>query len=142
MSSSLAEVQDHAHEDEFDVLLTHSDRARANLRARGTLDADSAPLLAEIIAGHVRAGRRFIRLDIGCLAFADREALLVVRRAHRLVLDARGTLILTRVTESHRLTFAAGGLERELFIVPLSAHESAAPDGYLPEPDGFFQAPT
>lgn len=126
MSRSLAEVQHYANEGEFDVLTTQSDTARANLRASGTLDSSSAALLAEVIAGHVRVRRRFLRLDVADLVIADLDALDILRQAHHLVLQARGTLILTRVSATLRATFAQAGLETELFIVPPSAHELAS----------------
>jgi anti-anti-sigma regulatory factor len=124
MSSSLVEVQQNANEGEFDVLTSESDTARANLRARGTLDSSSAPLLAEVIAGHVRARRRFLRLDVANLVIADLDALDILRQAHHFVLRARGTLILTRVTDALRTSLARAGLDRELFIVPPSSHEA------------------
>lgn len=128
MSSSLLEVPEDASEGGFDIRTTDTSAGRANLRARGILDSSSAPVLAEVIAGHVRAGRRFLRLDLADLRIADPDALEIVRRAHHLVLRARGTLILTRVPEGLRATFARAGLDTELFILPPSAYEATRPD--------------
>jgi anti-anti-sigma factor len=116
------DVQDDTTERGFDMLVTASDSARANLTARGRLDSSNAPLFVELIADHLRARRRFLRLDVAELLFADPAALTAIRQAHQLALRARGTLILIRVSDQVRRTFARSGLDTELFIVPDTAH--------------------
>jgi len=125
MSSSVADVQDGTNEGEFDVVITESDAARAHLRARGRLDSSNAPLLVEVIVGHLRARRRFLRLDVGDLVIADPAAMAAIKQAHQLALRARGTLILIKVPDALRHTFARAGLDTELFMLPPAAHDVA-----------------
>lgn len=81
----------------FDVRTSRCDAARANLSVSGDLDADGAAVLAQVIDGHVRAGRRFLRLHLGGVRSLGDAAMLVIARAHEQLLAARGTLILTGV---------------------------------------------
>jgi anti-anti-sigma regulatory factor len=107
---------------DFDVRTTNTDTYRASLRVRGQLDRSSAPVLAETIAGHLRSRRRFLRLDVRDLTIADQAAAHVLVEAHRRLLAARGTLILTGV--GAKLERALGSLAGELFTVPPSAYEA------------------
>ncbi|WAX56477.1 STAS domain-containing protein [Jatrophihabitans cynanchi] len=107
----------------FDVVTTTYDRFRAALRVRGGLDATSAPVLAEVIAGHLRAGRRFVRVDVLGARVCDPGAAMMLLEAHRTLLAARGTLILTGVTRALHRALELAGLAQDLFIVPACAHE-------------------
>jgi anti-anti-sigma regulatory factor len=127
MSSSLAEVQDGTNDCEFDVVITESDAVRAYLRARGRLDSSNAPLLVEVIAGHLRARRRFLRLDVAELVIADSAAMAAIKQAHQLALRARGTLILIKVSDALRHSFEQADLDTELFMLPPAAHDVAEP---------------
>jgi len=128
MSSALIDPKTRAGEaasDSFDVHTTAYDRFRAALRVRGGLDAASAPVLAEVIAGHLRARRRFVRLDVLGLQICDPGAARVLLEAHRSLLAERGTLILTGVTRTLHHALEQAGLAQDLFTVPACAHEQA-----------------
>ena len=123
MSTALQETGQYADNHQLDIITVQSDSTRAILRARGTLDSSNAPLLAEVIAGHVRSRRRFLRLDVSRLSIADADALTVIVEAHQALLAVRGTLILTGVTDPVRSTLAGAGLDRHLFLVQPMACE-------------------
>ena len=128
MSSALidpATRAGNAANESFDVVTTAYDRFRADLRVRGGLEAASAPVLAEVIAGHLRARRRFIRLDVLGLRICDPGAAHVLLDAHRNLLAERGTLILTGVTRALHHALEQAGLAQDLFTVPACAHEQA-----------------
>ena len=56
----------------------------------GDLDDDGAAVLGEVIEGHVRTGRRFLRLhSAACARWATRRS-VVIARAHEQLLAARG----------------------------------------------------
>ncbi len=142
MSSALIDPTTRAGEaasDCFEVRTTAYDRFRAALRVRGGLDAASAPVLAEVIAGHLRARRRFVRLDVLGLRICEPGAARVLLEAHRTLLAARGTLILTGVTRSLHHALEQAGLAQDLFTVPVCAHEEAnhAPAGQLASARSF-----
>jgi anti-anti-sigma regulatory factor len=81
----------------FDVRTSTCDATRANLNVSGDLDADGAAVLEQVIEGHVRAGRRFLRLEMGGVRTVGDAATVVIARAHEQLLASRGTLILTGV---------------------------------------------
>jgi anti-sigma B factor antagonist len=82
------------------------DRTTALVRAVGEWDLANAHLLAEQLEEHETAGRRFVRLDVSAVSFLDCTCLEVLVAAHRRLLAARGTLVLTGVTP--RLTRLIG----------------------------------
>ena len=82
----------------FDVRTSSCDAIRANLTVSGDLDDDGAAVLSEVIEGHIRAGRRFLRLHLGGVRSLGDAAMVVIARAHEQLLAGRGTLILTGVS--------------------------------------------
>lgn len=82
----------------FDVRTSSCDATRANLTVSGDLDDDGAAVLSEVIEGHIRAGRRFLRLHLGGVRGLGDAAMVVIARAHEQLLAGRGTLILTGVS--------------------------------------------
>ena len=84
----------------FDVRTLRGDATRANIRVSGDLDADGASVLAHVIEGHLRAGRRFLRLHIGGVRTMSQDAIDVIATAHEQLLARRGTMILTGVSSS------------------------------------------
>jgi len=81
----------------FDVRTSSCDSIRANLTVSGDLDDDGAAVLGEVIEGHIRTGRRFLRLHLGGVRTLGDAAMVVIARAHEQLLAGRGTLILTGV---------------------------------------------
>jgi anti-anti-sigma regulatory factor len=117
------ETESRTGAESFEVRTLHSDTYRANLRATGRLDLASAPLLAEVISGHLRNRRRFIRLEVAELHLADAAAVATLERLHRQLLAARGTLILTGVLPAFERVLIAAGVAGELFTLPPPAAE-------------------
>jgi anti-anti-sigma regulatory factor len=83
---------------QFEVHTVRCDALRANVAVSGDLGAGGAAVLAHVIDGHVRSGRRFLRLDIGGVRTLGAAALEVLVAAHDQLLARRGTLILTGVS--------------------------------------------
>jgi anti-anti-sigma regulatory factor len=81
----------------FDVRTTRCDAVRATLHLSGDLDEGGAAVLAQVIDGHVRAGRRFLRMGVGGLRSLGDAAVDVIACAHDWLLAAKGTMILTGV---------------------------------------------
>jgi anti-anti-sigma regulatory factor len=107
----------------FDVRTSRCDATRANLSVSGDLGSDGAAVLEQVIDGHLRAGRRFLRLHLGGVRSLGDAAMVVIARAHEQLLAGRGTLILTGV-EGHveaALRLAAPG--SPLLLVPASPVE-------------------
>jgi anti-anti-sigma regulatory factor len=127
MSSALVDVDQPADWDRFDVQTTLCDGPRAVLRAMGRLDHATANLLADVLSSHLRAHRRYLRLEVSGLSVAEPDALAVIADVHQRLLSARGTLILTGVTTEFMGTLAEVGLDRQLFTVQPLACDVAAP---------------
>jgi anti-anti-sigma regulatory factor len=112
------------HNPGFDVRTTRCDATRAMLDLSGNLDDGAAAVLAEVIDGHVRAGRRFLRMYVGGVGSLGHAAVEVIAGAHDRLLAAKGTMILTGVraqTETALLTAAPGC--RLLLVGPTAAEE-------------------
>lgn len=97
------------------------DDDRAYLRASGHLDLGGADVLRAVVDGHVRAGRRYLRLDVGNVSWFGPLALNVLVATHRQLLDDRGTLVLTGVRPELAEMFALSGAE--LFQIAPTAAE-------------------
>lgn len=95
------------------------DRSRALIRAAGEWDLARANVLAQLLAEHERAGRSYVRLDLGDVTFIDCTCLDVLVSAHRRLLVARGTLVLTGVTRRIARLLSATGLDQVLLWTSL-----------------------
>jgi len=96
------------------------DRTRTLVRADGEWDLANAHVLADALAEHQRAGRRFVRLDISAVTFLDCACLEVLAAAHVRLLGARGTLVLTGVPARITRLLNLAGLAQVLFTTSLS----------------------
>lgn len=108
---------------EFDVRTVRTDATRATLEISGRLDLRSAPLLAEVIDGHLRAGRRYLRLNVAAMTDLDREGADVLVACHDRLLGVRGTLILTGVGDTVERTLRERDLDDRLFLIAPTAAE-------------------
>jgi anti-sigma B factor antagonist len=102
------------------------DRSQALVRATGEWDLANADLLGELLAEHDQAGRRFVRLDVSSVTFLDCACLEVLVAAHRRLLAARGTLVLTGVPARLTRLLRAAGLDDVLLTTNVSDLEAAA----------------
>ncbi|HEY7047713.1 MAG TPA: STAS domain-containing protein [Jatrophihabitantaceae bacterium] len=108
------------------------DRSRALVRAVGEWDLANAEALAEMLEEHEKAGRRFVRLDVSAVSFLDCTCLDVLVTAHRRLLAARGTLVLTGVTPRLTRLLSLARLDRVMLTTSLSdldARSEHAPRG-------------
>lgn len=108
----------------FDVRTSRSDATRANITLTGDLDEDAAAVLAEVIDGHVRAGRRFLRMHVGGLRSLSHASVDVIARAHDRLLGVRGTLILTGVVGPVEAVLRSAAPGSPLFLLPPTASEN------------------
>jgi anti-anti-sigma regulatory factor len=107
----------------FDVRTARCDATRANLHLSGDLDDGAAAVLDHVIDGHVRAGRRFLRLHVGGLRSLGGDAVNVIARAHDRLLAVRGTMILTGVGGPVEAALRAAAPGSPLFMLPPNAAE-------------------
>lgn len=106
----------------FDVRTSTCDATRANLDVSGDLDADGAAVLEQVIEGHIRAGRRFLRLHMFGVRTVGDAATVVIARAHEQLLASRGTLILTGVERRIEARLRAAA-ESPLLLLPATPAE-------------------
>lgn len=121
IASAIADEQ--AGTGNFDVRTVAADATRAAVRVTGELRAECGLLLGEVLDGHLRAGRRFVRLNVSGVDALDAAAGFELQRAHRAFLERRGTLILTGVGPVVRAALAVDGLLDDLLVLPPSAAE-------------------
>jgi anti-anti-sigma factor len=107
----------------FDVRTLRCDATRANVRVSGDLDADGAVVLTQVIDGHMRAGRRFLRLHIGGVRSMGDEAVAAIAAAHDQLLARRGTMILTGVSRPMEAVLRAATPASPLLLVSPTAAE-------------------
>jgi anti-anti-sigma regulatory factor len=107
---------------QFGVSTVHCDATRAALRVSGHLEVGTAPILSTVADGHVRAGRRYLRVDVADLTSVDDAALEVISEIHRQLLACRGTLIFTGVTCELEKAFAQASAN--LFLLAATAADS------------------
>ncbi len=123
---------DHADEQPaggFEVRTVGSDASRARIEVGGDLDAGAAALLAEVLDGHARAGRRYLRLDLAGLRSISAAAVAVIAGVHERLLGAGGTMILTGVGTATDAALRAATPTSPLFLLPAGAAETiAAPE--------------
>jgi anti-anti-sigma factor len=109
---------------DFSISTHRCDRVSAELHLAGHMDDSGAAVLRAIVDTHLRDGRRYLRLDVRRVSTADRAALRLIAELHRHLLDRRGTLILTGVTNSLEKLFSAA--EAELFLLAPTAADQLA----------------
>lgn len=108
------------------VQTTLQDTYRATVQVRGSVTASAVAPLAEAIEAHVRAGRRFLRVNLAGVRELDPGALDLLERTHDLLLARRGTLILTGAHTAVMNVLRRAGLDRVLFVLAPSADDRAA----------------
>lgn len=104
----------------FDVRTTTCDATRATLHVSGDLHDDGAAVLAHVIDGHVRAGRRFLRLHLDGVRSLGAAATATIARVHEQLLATRGTLILIGVTGDVEAALRVAAPASPLLLLPAS----------------------
>jgi anti-sigma B factor antagonist len=105
------------------LMTIRQSHTRAVVRAVGEWDLANADILAEMFEAHQKAGRRFVRLDLSALTFLDCACVSVLVTAHRRLLAAGGTLVLTGVTRRVLRLLSLAGLDDVLLSTSLSELE-------------------
>jgi anti-anti-sigma factor len=100
----------------IDVHLEHGHRAV--FRLCGELDVCSVDLFSAVLAHHVNAGRRHVRLDLSGLAFLDCAGLTALVEGHHRLADEGGELTLTHVGARALRLMQMTDLDLILNIVP------------------------
>jgi anti-sigma B factor antagonist len=111
------------------------DRTHALIRAAGEWDLANAHVLGEQLEKHEQAGHRFVRLDVSAVSFLDCTCLDVLVTAHRRLLAARGTLVITGVTPRLTRLLSLARLDQVLLTTTLrdlDARSHHAPIASLP----------
>lgn len=98
------------------LTVTKSDQLRASVRLVGDLDLASAPVMQAALEHELARGRRYVRLDLSGLAFADSMGLAALVDLHWAFLHKRGTLILVNAGRRVRRLFDITGAERTLLV--------------------------
>lgn len=109
--------------DGFDVRTLQCDTTRASIRLAGWVDTDGAAVLEHVIDGHLRAGRRFIRMHLGEVRTLSAAAVRVIATAHDRLLTCRGTMILTGVSDPLDAVLQRAGAQSPLLVVSPTAAE-------------------
>jgi anti-anti-sigma regulatory factor len=117
----------HTASRQFTVTTTRCDHVRAHIQVRGCADPAGAELLHVILDGHLRAGRRFLRVDMGGTTTVDEAALQVLSEVHHRLLAARGTLIITAV--SRTLLPVLATVDSSLLVLPANVADVAGVGG-------------
>jgi anti-anti-sigma regulatory factor len=125
MLSAPTENEPAASVERFDVQTTRSDELRANLKVSGLLDSGAAAVLGQVIDGHIRAGRRFLRVNVGGVRSLGDSAIDVIARAHERLLARRGTMILTGVSAGMEAVLRAATPASPLLLVSPTAADRA-----------------
>lgn len=94
----------------------HADASRASVHVAGNLDLATVDDLMTVLDEHIRAGRRYLRVDLGSCTFLDSTALARLVRLHLRLLETRGTLVLTGVRHRPARLLAITRLDSVLFV--------------------------
>jgi hypothetical protein len=97
--------------DGFEVATTSSDALQASVRVRGALESRTVPLLLSVLRTHLRAGRRYLHVDLADAVVDDPDALHPLRQVHASTSDRGGLLTVLNADEGA----SAALLDGELF---------------------------
>ena len=100
----------------FEVTASSTDATRAVVQPRGDMDTSNVHLLTSVLAGQLRLGRRFVRLDLSRTTVSDRTCLDHLVPTHEHFLAARGLLALTNVDAKLAPLLHSSQLDGTLFI--------------------------
>jgi hypothetical protein len=98
----------------LEVMTVASDTLRASVRVVGILSPRTSPLLLSVLGTHVRAGRRYLRVDLAQAAVDDVEVLTPLITAHGMVAGLGGMLVFDKATDEVAAVLNSG----ELLVSP------------------------
>jgi hypothetical protein len=79
--------------DSFEVTTVGADLMRATIRTAGALTLPASAALIGMLRAHLRAGRRYLRVDVGGSRVVDPAVLASLTSAHRQVAACGGMLV-------------------------------------------------
>jgi anti-anti-sigma regulatory factor len=77
----------------FEVATVAADGLRAIIRTAGALTSSASAVLISVLRAHLRAGRHYLRVDIGSSPVLDPAVLTALTAAHRQAAAAGGMLV-------------------------------------------------
>ena len=100
----------------FEVTASSTDAIHAVVKPRGDMDMSNVHLLTSVLAGQLRLGRRFVRLDLSRTTVSDSSCLHHLVPTHEHFLADRGLLALTNVGSKLAPLLHSSQLDGTLFI--------------------------
>jgi anti-anti-sigma factor len=107
----------------FEVFVRVRDRLRVTLVLRGEFDVSAADLFTGVVTHQLRAGRRYIAIDMAAVTFIDCAMLRAVVAAHNQLLGRRGHLTLRHLSRPVARILDITGLDTALRIVASPGEE-------------------
>lgn len=96
----------------LEVATMSSDTMRAIVRVTGVLTDDNVTLLSSALATHLRAGRRYLRIDLAAAGVSGHKALATLAEVHAGTTKLGGMLVFDHASAN----LAAALREHELFL--------------------------
>jgi anti-anti-sigma regulatory factor len=94
----------------FEVATISSDVLRASVRVAGALSARTCPLLRGVLIAHLRAGRRYLRVNLAGASVDDLAVLEPLRAMHSSVAELGGMLVFDNASEEATEVLHGGDL--------------------------------
>jgi anti-anti-sigma factor len=113
------------------VFTAQFDRSRASVHVTGHLQGRTAGVLEAVLGDHLRAGRRYVRLDVSGLRDSDAAGLQILLDTHHRYLANRGTLVLTGLRPPILRQLHRRGLDDVLLYTTADCHNLIEPPGPL-----------
>jgi hypothetical protein len=77
----------------FEVATTSADALRASVRTAGALTRPACSVLRSVLAAHLRAGRRYLRVDVGGSDVLESDVLDALTETHHQIAEQGGMLV-------------------------------------------------
>lgn len=100
----------------FEVTTSSTDATHAVVKPSGDMNMSNVHLLTSVLAGQLRLGRRFVRLDLSRTTVSDSTCLHHLVPTHEHFLADRGLLALTNVGSNLAPLLQSTELDRTLLI--------------------------
>jgi anti-anti-sigma regulatory factor len=100
----------------FEVTVSSTAATHAVVQPCGDMDMSNVHLLTSVLAGQLRLGRRFVRLDLSRTTVSDSSCLHHLVPTHEHFVAARGLLALTNVSAKLAPLLHSTQLDGTLFI--------------------------
>jgi hypothetical protein len=77
----------------LEVATVSADTLRAHVRVTGVLADHNVALLSSALGTHLRAGRRYLRVDVGAAGISGHKALATLAGIHTTITELGGMLV-------------------------------------------------